>query len=114
MPWQRPGRHALIATLTVVAALLPISSIAAVSALGDAPGGGGNSGAGPAVVGVSPQEGAVRGGTVAHLGGGAFTGGEKVLFGGREARSLKVRSDNVIAAVTGAVPRGANVRIHVV
>ncbi len=114
MLWQMPGRRALIATLTVVAALLPVFSIAAVSALGDAPDGGGNSGAGPAIVGFSPQQGTIAGGTVVHLSGGGFTGAEKVLFGGRPARSFEVRSDNVIDAATSAVPRGANVRIHVV
>ena len=30
MLWQKPGRRALIATLTVVAALLPVSLIAAL------------------------------------------------------------------------------------
>ena len=111
---QKPGRRALIAVLTVVAALLPISSIAAVSALGDAPGGGGNSGAGPAIVGFSPQQGTIAGGTVVHLSGGGFTGAEEVFFGGHAARSFEVKSDNVIDAVTGAMPHGANVRIHVV
>ncbi|MBS1895010.1 MAG: IPT/TIG domain-containing protein [Actinobacteria bacterium] len=113
MLWQRPGRRALIATLTVVAALLPISSIAAVSALGDAPGGGGNSGAGPAIVGFSPHEGTIAGGTVVHISGGGFTGVSGVSFGGHAAQSFKVRSDNVIDAVTPRVPRGAKVRIHV-
>lgn len=113
MPWQRPGRRALIATLTVVAALLPISSIAAVSALGDAPGGGGNSGAGPAIVGFSPHQGTIGGGTVVHISGGGFTAVTGVSFGGRKARSFEVRSDNVIDAVTPPVPRGNRVRIHV-
>ena len=113
MLWQRPGRRALIATLTVVAALLPVSSIAAVSALGDAPGGGGNSGAGPAIVGFSPHEGAIGGGTVVHISGGGFTGVSGVSFGGRKAQSFDVRSDNVIDAVTPQVPHGSKVRIHV-
>jgi IPT/TIG domain len=113
MLWQRPGRRALIATLTVVAALLPVSSIAAVSALGDAPGGGGNSGSGPAIVGFSPQKGTIAGGTVVHLSGGGFTDVSGVSFGGHEARSFDVKSDNVIDAVTPAVPHGANVRIHI-
>lgn len=113
MLWQRPGRRALIATLTVVAALLPISTIAAVSALGDAPGGGGNSGAGPAIVGFSPHEGPIGGGTVVHISGGGFTGATGVSFGGRDAQSFEVRSDNVIDAVTPKVPRGASVRVHV-
>jgi hypothetical protein len=113
MLWQRPGRRALIATLTVVAALLPVSSIAAVSALGDAPGGGGNSGAGPAIVGFSPQEGPIGGGTVVHISGGGFTEVSGVSFGGRKARSFEVKSDNVIDAVTPRVPRGANVRVHI-
>src|SRR6201992_1757968 len=113
MPWQRPGRHALIATLTVVAALLPVSLIAAVSALGDAPGGGGNSGAGPAIVGFAPHEGTLRGGTVVHISGGGFTEVAGVSFGGRKAQSFKVKSDNLIDAVTPRVPRGATVRIHV-
>jgi hypothetical protein len=113
MLWQRPGRRALIATLTVVAALLPISSIAAVSALGDAPGGGGNSGAGPAIVGFSPHEGAIGGGTVVHISGGGFTAVGGVSFGGHKARSFDVKSDNVIDAVTPAVPRGGKVRVHI-
>lgn len=113
MLWQKPGRRALIATLTVVAALLPISSIAAVSALGDAPGGGGNSGAGPAIVGFSPHEGTIAGGTVVHISGGGFTGVSGVSFGGRKAQSFEVKSDNLIDAVTPQVPRGAKVRVHV-
>ncbi|MBS1845778.1 MAG: IPT/TIG domain-containing protein [Actinobacteria bacterium] len=113
MFWQKPGRRALIATLTVVAALLPISSIAAVSALGDAPGGGGNSGAGPAIVGFSPHEGTIAGGTVVHISGGGFTGVSGVSFGGHAAQSFDVKSDNVIDAVTPRVPRGTKVRIHV-
>jgi hypothetical protein len=113
MPWQRPGRRALIATLTVVAALLPVSSIAAVSALGDAPGGGGNSGAGPAIVGFSPQQGTISGGTVVHISGGGFDEATGVSFGGHPARSFVVRSDTVVDAVTRAMPHGAKVRIHV-
>jgi hypothetical protein len=113
MLWRRPGRRALIATLTVAAALLPVSSIAAVSALGDAPGGGGNSGAGPAIVGFSPHQGPIRGGTVVHISGGGFTEVTGVSFGGRKARSFDVKSDNVIDAVTPAVPRGNAVRIHI-
>jgi len=113
MPWQRPGRRALIATLTVVAALLPVSLIAAVSALGDAPEGAGNSGAGPAIVGFSPHEGTIGGGTVVHISGGGFTAVTGVSFGGHKARSFAVKSDNVIDAVAPAVPRGNRVRIHV-
>jgi IPT/TIG domain-containing protein len=113
MTWTRPGRRALIATLTVVAALLPVSLIAAVSALGDAPGGGGNSGAGPAIVGFSPHEGTILGGTTVHISGGGFTEVSGVSFGGRKAQSFEVRSDNVIDAVTPRVPRGATVRVHI-
>jgi hypothetical protein len=113
MLWQKLGRRALIAALTVVAALLPISSIAAVSALGDAPGGGGNSGAGPAIVGFSPHEGTLAGGTVVHISGGGFTDVSGVSFGGQKARSFDVKSDNVIDAVTPAVPRGNKVRVHI-
>jgi IPT/TIG domain/PASTA domain len=113
MHWQRPGRRALITALTVVAALLPISSIAAVSALGDAPGGGGNSGAGPAIVGFSPQTGTIAGGTVVHISGGGFTEVSGVSFGGRKAQSFAVKSDNAIDAVTPPVPRGAKVRVHI-
>jgi len=113
MLWQRPGRRALIATLTVVAALLPVSLIAAVSALGDAPGGGGNSGAGPAIVGFSPHEGTIGGGTVVHISGGGFTAVSGVSFGGHKAQSFEVKSDNVIDAVTPRVPHGANVRVHI-
>ena len=113
MTWTRPGRRALITTLTVVAALLPVSLIAAVSALGDAPGGGGNSGAGPAIVGFSPHEGTIAGGTVVHISGGGFTEVSGVSFGGRAAQSFEVKSDNVIDAVTPRVPRGASVRVHI-
>jgi hypothetical protein len=113
MFWRRPGRRTLIATLTVVAALLPISSVAAVSALGDAPGGGGNSGAGPAIVGFSPHEGPIGGGTVVHISGGGFTEVSGVSFGGRKARSFEVKSANVIDAVAPRVPRGNKVRIHI-
>ena len=113
MTWRRPGRRALIATLTVVSALLPVTTIAAVSALGDAPGGGGNSGAGPAIVGFAPHQGTLRGGTVVHISGGGFTDVTGVSFGGRKAQSFKVKSDNLIDAVAPRVPRGANVRIHV-
>jgi hypothetical protein len=113
MLWQMPGRRALIATLTVVAALLPISTVAAVSALGDAPGGGGNSGAGPAIVGFSPQQGTISGGTVVHISGGGFTEVTGVSFGGHKARSFDVKSDNLIDAVTPALPRGNKVRLHV-
>jgi IPT/TIG domain len=113
MVWQRPGRRALIATLTVVAALLPISLVAAVAAFGDAPSGGGNSGAGPAIVGFSPHQGTIRGGTVVHISGGGFTDVTAVSFGGRPAASFEVRSGNVIDAVTPVVPRGAGVRIGV-
>src|SRR5262245_15252478 len=113
MTWTRPGRRALITTLTVVAALLPVSLIAAVSALGDAPGGGGNSGAGPAIVGFSPHEGTIAGGTVVHISGGGFSEVSGVSFGGHKARSFEVKSDNVIDAVTPAVPHGAKVRVHI-
>jgi hypothetical protein len=113
MVWRRPGRRALIATLTAVAALLPVSAIAAVSALGDAPGGGGNSGAGPAIVGFAPHQGTIRGGTVVHISGGGFSDVDGVSFGAHKARSFKVKSDNLIDAVTPPVPRGASVRIHV-
>jgi hypothetical protein len=113
MRWQRPGRRALIATLTVVAALLPVSTIAVVSALGDAPGGGGNSGGGPAIVGFSPHEGTIAGGTVVHISGGGFTEVSGVSFGGRKAKSFEVRSDNVIDAETPPVPHGAKVRVHI-
>jgi hypothetical protein len=99
--------------LTVVAALLPVSLVAAVSALGDAPGGGGNSGAGPAIVGFSPHQGSIRGGTVVHISGGGFTEVSGVSFGGRPAHSFEVKSDNVIDAVTPRMPRGTTVRVHV-
>jgi IPT/TIG domain len=113
MTWTRPGRRALVATLTVVAALLPVSLVAAVSALGDAPGGGGNSGAGPAIVGFSPHQGTIAGGTVVHISGGGFTEVSGVSFGGHKAQSFEARSDNVIDAVTPQVPHGAKVRVHI-
>lgn len=113
MTWTRPGRRTLIATLTVVAALLPVSLIAAVAALGDAPGGGGNSGAGPAIVGFAPHQGTIAGGTVVHISGGGFTEVSGVSFGGHKAQSFEVKSANVIDAVTPAVPHGAKVRLHI-
>jgi hypothetical protein len=110
---SRPGRRALIAVATVVAALLPVSLIAAVSAFGDAGGPSGNGGAGPAIVGFSPQEGAIGGGTVVQISGGGLEGATGVSFGGRAARSFEVKSPNLIEAITPAVPHGDNVRIHV-
>jgi hypothetical protein len=113
MTWTRPGRRALIAMLTVALALMPVSLIAAVSALGDAPGGGGNSGAGPAIVGFSPHQGPIAGGTVVHISGGGFTEVGGVSFGGHPAQSFEVKSDTVIDAVAPAMPHGNKVRIHV-
>jgi hypothetical protein len=113
MVWQRPGRRALVATLTVVASLLPLSLIVAVSALGDAPSGGGNSGAGPAIVGFSPHQGTIGGGTVVHISGGGFTDVTGVSFGGHAARSFQVKSANVIDAVTPSMSRGVSVRIGI-
>jgi hypothetical protein len=114
MVWQRPGRRALIATLTVVAALLPISLVAAVSALaGDSPRPGGNGGGGPAIVGFSPQQGSIRGGTVVQISGGGFNDVSGVSFGAHPARSFQVKSENLVTAVAPAVPRGINVRISV-
>jgi hypothetical protein len=112
MTWTRPGRRALIAVLTVVAALLPVSLIAAVSAFGDA-GGPANGGAGPAIVGFSPQEGPIGGGTVVQISGGGFETATGVTFGGQPATSFEVKSPNLIEAVAPAMPRGVNVRIHV-
>jgi hypothetical protein len=112
MTWTRPGRRALIAVLTVVAALLPVSLIAAVSALGDA-GGPANGGAGPAIVGFSPQEGPIGGGTVVQISGGGFETATGVTFGDKQAASFEVKSPNLIEAVAPAMPRGVNVRIHV-
>lgn len=113
MTWTRPGRRALIATLTVVAALLPVSMIAAVSAFGDAGGPSGRGGSGPAIVGFSPQEGPIGGGTVVQISGGGFETATGVTFGGRQATSFEVKSPNLITAVAPAMPRGVNVRIHV-
>jgi hypothetical protein len=114
MTWTRPGRRALITVLTVVAALLPISLIAAVSAFGDAGGPSGNGGAGPAIVGFSPQEGPIGGGTAVQISGGGFETATGVTFGARQATSFEVKSPNLIEAVAPAMPRGVNVRIHVV
>ncbi len=114
MTWRRPGRRALIAVLTVVAALLPVSLIAAVSAFGDGPERpGGNAGGGPAIVGFSPQEGPLDGGTVVQISGGGFETVTAVSFGGRQAASFEVKSPNLIQAVAPKMPRGVNVRIHV-
>jgi IPT/TIG domain len=113
MTWTRPGRRALIAVATVVAALLPISLVAAVSAFGDAGGPAGNGAAGPAIVGFSPQEGPIGGGTVVQISGGGFENITGVSFGGQPAASFEVKSANLIEAVAPAVRRGENVRIHV-
>jgi hypothetical protein len=113
MTWTRPGRRALIAVATVVAALLPISMVAAVSAFGDAGGPGGNGTAGPAIVGFSPQEGPIGGGTAVQISGGGFENITGVSFGSRPATSFEVRSENLIEAVAPKVTRGENVRIHV-
>jgi hypothetical protein len=114
MVWKRPGRRALIAVLTVVAALLPISLVAAVSAFaGGSTLAGGNAGDGPAIVGFSPQQGSIRGGTVVHISGGGFAGVTAVSFGGHPASSFDVKSQNLIDAVTPAVPGGINVRVLV-
>lgn len=114
MTWTRPGRRALIAVLTVVAALLPVSLIAAVSAFGDDPTlAGGNSPTGPAIVGFSPQEGPIGGGTAVQISGGGFETATGVNFGGRPATSFEIKSPNLIEAVAPAVPRGVNVRIRV-
>jgi IPT/TIG domain/PASTA domain len=112
MTWTRPGRRALIAVLTVVAALLPVSLIAAVSAFGDAGGPSGSS-TGPAIVGFSPQEGPIGGGTVVKISGGGFETATGVTFGGRPAASFEVKSPNLIEATSPEMPRGVNVRIHV-
>lgn len=113
MTWTRPGRRALIAVATVVAALLPISLVAAVSALGDAGRPGGNAGAGPAIVGFSPQEGPIDGGTSVHISGGGFIDVTGVFFGTRPARSFKVKGDKFIDAISPRVPRGGDVHITV-
>ena len=113
MTSMRPGRRALITVVTVIAALLPVSLIAAVSAFGDAGGPGGNGGGGPAIVGFSPQEGTIGGGTAVQISGGGFEGATAVTFGARPARSFEIKSPNLIEAVAPAVPRGDNVRIHV-
>jgi hypothetical protein len=104
----------VIAVLTVVAALLPVSLIAAVSAFGDGPTlAGGNAGAGPAIVGFSPQEGPIGGGTAVQISGGGFETATGVSFGGRPAARFEVKSPTVIEAVAPKMPRGVNVRIHV-
>lgn len=104
----------MIAVATVVAALLPVSLIAAVSAFGHgAARPGGNGSTGPAIVGFSPQEGPIGGGTAVQISGGGFETATGVSFGGRQATSFEVRSPTVIEAVAPAMPRGVNVRIHV-
>jgi IPT/TIG domain len=114
MVWRRPGRRALIAALTVVAALLPISLVAAVSAFaGGSPRPGGNSGGGPAIVGLTPHEGSIQGGTRVHVSGGGFVDVTGVSFGTRPARSFEVKSDNLVDAVAPRVPRGGEVRVTV-
>lgn len=110
--WRRPDRRALIATATVVAALLPISLIAAVSAFAGDPARPGNA-AGPAIVGFSPQQGPIGGGTVVQISGGGFEKITGVAFGTHPAASFEVRSENVITAVAPAVERGLNTRLHV-
>jgi hypothetical protein len=109
---RRPGRRALVAVATVVAALLPISLIAAVSAFAGDGARPGNT-AGPAIVGFSPQEGPIGGGTVVQISGGGFENITGVSFGTHPAPSFKIQSENVITAVAPAVARGLNARIHV-
>ena len=114
MTWTRPGRRALIAVATVVAALLPISLVAAVSAFGDDPARpGGNSGAGPAIVSFSPHEGPITGGTSVHISGGGFVNVTGVFFGTRPARSFAVKGETFIDAVSPRVPRGSEVHVTV-
>jgi len=113
MTWTRPGRRASIAVLTVVAALLPVSMIAAVSAFGDGGARPGGNAAGPAIVGFAPQEGPIGGGTVVQISGGGFETATGVTFGGRPAASFEVKSPTLITAVSPPMPRGVNVRIHV-
>lgn len=96
----------------MVAALLPISLIAAVSAFAGDSARPGNT-AGPAIVGFSPQEGPIGGGTVVQISGGGFENITGVSFGTHPAASFKVRSPNVITAVAPAVERGLNTRLHV-
>ncbi len=114
MVWRRPGSRALIAVLTVVLALLPVSSIAAVSAFaGDSARPGGNSGAGPVIVGFAPHKGSIHGGTVVHISGGGFNDVAGVWFGTHKARAFRVRSENLIDAVAPRQPHGNAVRIVV-
>jgi hypothetical protein len=114
MTWTRPGRRALIAVATMVAALLPVSLVAVVSAFGDGPARpGGNSGGGPAIVSFSPNEGPITGGTSVHISGGGFVDVTGVFFGTRPARSFAVKGDNFIDAVAPTVPRGGEVHITV-
>lgn len=96
----------------MVAALLPISLIAAVSAFAGDAARPGNT-AGPAIVGFSPQEGPIGGGTVVQISGGGFEGATGVSFGTHPAASFEIKSPTVITAVTPAVERGLNTRLHV-
>lgn len=114
MPGWRPDRRALIAAATVIAALLPVSLIAAVSALAGDPARPAPNTSGPAIVGFSPQEGPIGGGAVVHISGGGFEGIAGVSFGTHPARSFHVDSENLITAVAPSVERGLNTRIHVV
>jgi hypothetical protein len=108
----RLDRRALIVVATVVATLLPISLVAAVSAFAGDPARPGNT-AGPAIVGFSPQEGPIGGGTVVQISGGGFENIAGVSFGTHPAASFEIKSPNVITAVAPAVERGLNARIHI-
>ncbi len=59
----------------------------------------------PAVTGVSPSAGPVKGGASVTISGTGFTGATKVMFGSTAATSFKVNSDSQITAVSP--PRGA-------
>ena len=115
MLWQRPGRRALIAVLTVVAALLPDLLIAAVSALGDAPGGGRATAAPARRSSASPRR---RGRSAAAPSSRSAAAASTTSAGSPSAASRRGRSrsspTNVIDAVDAARCRaGVNVRIHV-
>src|SRR5689334_5409254 len=53
----------------------------------------------PAITELTPNDGAVSGGTVVTITGSGFTGATAVMFGPNEAESFTVDSDSSITAV---------------
>ena len=59
---------------------------------------------GPAITGVDPDEGPVRGGTEVTITGVGFTGATAVVFGGKASADMEVRSPTEITAISPPGP----------